>query len=424
MNPFPLPDRSGGKPRVLVISADLEVGGIERSLLGLLGTFDYDRYDVDLMLWRHSGPFLRFLPTGPRLLPQIAEYSTFQRPIVHILREGHARIALARLRAKLGFHFAGQQRYLPEAGHLIFQRSWRYALKSLPKIPGEYTLALSFVGPHYTATDKVNARLKLGWIHTDYRMMPIDGDFERAVWNKLDYVAAVSDECRVSFLERFPHLSNKTIVIENILSPELVRRQAGEFDARSEMPPAQGVTRLLSVGRFSHAKGIDQAVLVCRKLVDQGYNIRWYAIGYGPDEAMIRRLIIEQRLEDRFVILGMRINPYPYVRTCELFVQPSRYEGKAVTVREAQILGKPILMTRFPTAASQIEEGVDGHICDLGVDGIVAGVRRLIDDPAYCRRIATTASIRDYSNKDQVEKVYQLIEDGVLGHDEFHRAAT
>jgi glycosyltransferase involved in cell wall biosynthesis len=402
------------KKNILVISANLEVGGIERSLIGLLGIFDYSRYEVDLMLWRHEGPFFKFLPKGFRLLPQIPEYSTFQRPIIQILREGHVRIALARLRAKFSSQLDGKRKGIPEPGYLAIQRSWRLALPYLPMIPGQYDLAISFYGPHYTVTDRVNAKIKIGWIHTDYRMISTDGRYEEAMWDKLDYIAAVSNECRESFLERFPQFLRKTIVIENILSSEFVRQQAKEFDCDREMPPEAGLTRILSVGRFCHQKAFDEAILACRKLIDDNCNVRWYIIGYGPDESIIRQSIAANGLVDRFIILGMKTNPYPYMRACDLYVQPSRYEGKAVTVREAQILGKPVLITRFPTASSQVEEGVDGHICELGVDGIVAGVRRLIDDTTYRDSLAATSATRDYGNTEEVKKIYKLIEDGAV----------
>jgi glycosyltransferase involved in cell wall biosynthesis len=397
------------KKKILVISANLEVGGVERSLIGLLGILDYNRYEVDLMLWRHEGPFFKLLPKGPRLLPQIPQYSTFQRPIIQILREGHVRIAFARLRAKFSSQLDGQRQHIQEPGYLAEQRSWRHALSSLPIIHGQYDLAISFFGPHYMAADRVNARTKIGWIHNDYRMIPIDGVHEAKMWGKLDRIVAVSEECRQAFLNRFPQFADRTMVIENILSPSFIRQQGAEFDANQEMTPAAGLTRILTVGRFSHQKAFDNAILACRKLVDNGCNIRWYAIGYGPDESMLRELIAANGLTDRFIILGVRTNPYPYMRSCDLYVQPSRYEGKAVTVREAQILGKPVLITRFSTSASQVDEGVDGHVCELGIEGIVAGVRRLIDDSAYRNRIAATAAMRDYSNHGEVEKIYSLL---------------
>ena len=229
------------------------------------------------------------------------------------------------------------------------------------------------------------------------------------MWEKLDYIVAVSTECRESFLERYPQLSDKVIVIENILSSQFIRAQALEFDIAHDMPTMQNVINILSVGRYSHAKGFDQAILACRKLVDNGYNIRWYVIGYGPDEFMIRKLILENRLADHFILLGKKMNPYPYMKACDIFVLPSRYEGKSVTVREAQILGKPVIITRFTTAKSQVEDGVDGKICELSVDGIVVGISQFIDDLACRNRVAATAASRDYDNKDEVKKIYSLI---------------
>jgi glycosyltransferase involved in cell wall biosynthesis len=271
-------------------------------------------------------------------------------------------------------------------------------------------LVISFYGPHYTASERVDATVKIGWIHTDYRLTPNDGLKEEAMWEKLDKIAAVSVECREGFLEQFPKLSHKTVVIENIISVELVRRQALQFSVGDdEMPWESGVTRILTVGRFCHAKAIDEAVLACRTLLDQGLKVRWYAIGYGPDEALIRRLIVSNKLVGWFIILGKKVNPYPYMSRCDLYVQPSRYEGKAVTVREAQILGKPVLITRFPTSASQIENGVDGLVCDLGVDGIAKGVRRLIEDVPLREKLAANAFRRDYSNSGEVEKIYSLL---------------
>lgn len=397
------------KPRILIISADLEIGGIERSLIGLLESIDYDRYEVDLLLYRLQGAFMQFLPRGPRLLPAIPEYTTFQRSILQVLREGHVMIALALLKARFSAALDGRRRGIAETVYLYVQRSWRFASPYLPEIPGCYDLAISFVGPHYPVNERVQARMKLGWIHTDYHTIPIDEPYESVMWGRLDQIAAVSDECRVAFLHRFPQLKDKTMVIENILSPNFIRRQAEEYDGTAEMKPRTGLTRLLSVGRFSHAKGIDLAVLACRRLLDAGCDVCWYVVGYGGDEELIRRLITENRLEDRFILLGKQVNPYPYMRACDLFVQPSRYEGKAVTVREAQILGKAVMVTRFPTAASQVEDGVDGHICELGVEGIVAGIKFLLMNEEYRKGLAACALSRDYGNKEEVNKIFALL---------------
>lgn len=121
-------------------------------------------------------------------------------------------------------------------------------------------------------------------------------------------------------------------------------------------------------------------------------------------------MIDKLELQGRFFLLGKKTNPYPYIKACDIYVQPSRYEGKAVTVREAQILNKPVLITNFPTAKSQLENGVDGYICPMGVDGIVEGIKKLVDDVEFRTEIVNNVSQRNYGNEREVEKIYRLIE--------------
>jgi glycosyltransferase involved in cell wall biosynthesis len=134
-------------------------------------------------------------------------------------------------------------------------------------------------------------------------------------------------------------------------------------------------------------------------------------IGFGGDESLIRANISEAGLEDQVIILGKKINPYPYMKACDIYVQPSRYEGKAVTVREAQILGKPVLITNFPTAKSQLEDGVDGMICPLSIDGVVDGIKTLIYDKELREKLVSTAAARNYSNRTEIKKIYSLFKE-------------
>ena len=167
--------------------------------------------------------------------------------------------------------------------------------------------------------------------------------------------------------------------------------------------------KLISVARLSHAKGIDNAVRALKILKDRGLNnIKWYVVGYGGDEEMIRSLIKENNLEDSFILLGKKINPYPYMKVCDVYVQPSRYEGKAVTVVEAQILSKPVLITNYPTAKSQVKEGYDGVICDLSVEGIANAVESLINSKQTLKELSQNCMKNNYSNKDELEKLYNL----------------
>jgi glycosyltransferase involved in cell wall biosynthesis len=396
------------KRKILISSFDLAIGGVERSLIGLLKQIDYQKYDVDLMLFRHEGDFFPYLPSGPRLLPEIPSYTTFRKSIYQITKEGHYPIAITRTIAKYFGLFHGRLKKVEEPGYLAIQYGWEISNRFLPKLKKEYDVAIGFLWPHHFIGEKVNAKKKIGWIHTDYSNIFINKKLDSRMWNKLDKIVAVSDECLNTFVDVFPFLKEKTTVIENILSPQFIKEQAN-VGIPIEITKREGKTVLLTVGRLSHAKGLDNAVRACRKLLDAGHDIEWNVIGYGPLEDELNILINNLGLQDHFFLLGKKTNPYPYIKACDIYVQPSRYEGKAVTIREAQILGKPIVITNFPTAKSQATNGVDALITTQDITGLADGIQSLINDDTLRTRLISNVLSKDYGNESEIEKLYNLI---------------
>lgn len=287
--------------------------------------------------------------------------------------------------------------------------SHKYTLRSMPQISDKtYDLAISFLTPHYFARERVKAKKYAAWIHTDYTALSFDRDTELAMWGKYDAICSVSEQASKSFQTAFPELAGKVQTIENVLPRELICRQAEE--SQTDMP-SDGSIVLLSVGRFCDAKNFDNVPDICRHIVADDLDVKWYLIGYGGDELLIRQKIAEAGMEKRVIILGKKENPYPYMRTCNLYVQPSRYEGKAVTVREAQLLGKPVVITDYATSDSQLEDGVDGVIVPMDNAGCAAGIAALLRDPAWMQQLSENCAKRDYTNSAEAEKIYALMED-------------
>ena len=387
---------------ILIASYDLEVGGVERSLISMLNNFDYDNNKVDLMLYSHTGEFMDLIPKSPNLLDENKKYKTFRMSIAQTIKKGEILIGLSRLlaRYKSKGNGIGQMQYM-----------WEYALPFLPKNHKKYDMAISFLWPHYYVAEKVDANIKIAWIHTDYSIIDTDIEMDLKIWNKYDYIAAVSQDCKKSFLKKYPQLKDKVIVIENITSPDFVKRLANEeIDELKE----DNYFKVLSVGRYCEAKGFDNAIKAMKILKDRGYDdIKWYIVGYGSDEAMLKELIKENNLEDSFILLGKRNNPYPYMKKCDLYAQPSRYEGKAVTVTEAQILGKPIMLTNYATANSQVRNGIDGYITELSIDGIADGIEKLYKDKKLRDLLANNCKNTNYANSYELDKLYSLIDGGI-----------
>ena len=395
--------------KILIVSHAMEIGGAERALLGLLESIDPARVSVDLFLLRHEGELLDLIPDYIHLLPPIPAYTVLARPIAETIKEGHLLLSAARLMGKFRAKQYDRKHGLTESGVAI-EYSHKYTKVFMPPIQPEveYDLAISFLTPHYFVTEKVRAKKKIAWIHTDYSVVQVDKASELAMWSHYDSIASISENVTETFLSVFPSLKEKIVLIENILPKALIGRQANAFSVENEMPN-NGTIKLLSIGRFSNPKNFDNVPDICRRILDAGLDIKWYLIGYGGDEPLIRQRIAEAGMADRVIILGKKENPYPYIKACDLYVQPSRYEGKAVTVREAQLLCKPVVITRYATSASQLEDGVDGVIVPMDNAGCAIGIAQLLKNPEQMKQLAATCAQRDYTNAQEVEKIYKLL---------------
>lgn len=396
--------------RIFIAIHYMEIGGAERSLLGLLNAIDKSRCAVDLFVYSHTGEFMPLIPKGINLLPEVKEYTALERPIKDIIREGHILIAIARIRARLAF-----RRYMKRSGNTegsaIFQFVADYTTPLLPSLRslGEYDLAISFLTPHNIVLEKVAARRKLAWIHTDYSTIQVDAERELRVWSRYDNIVSISPAVSETFLTAFPSLAGRLTVIENILSPAFVREQAALSDVSAEMKAPPGAVRLCTVGRFSPPKKLEDVPWIARRLAELGANVCWFIVGYGGGEALVREQIAKAGVGDRVILLGKKANPYPYMLAADIYVQPSRYEGKAVTVREAQMLMKPVVITNFPTAKSQLQDGVDGVIVPLDIEGCAQGLAKVIADKELQQRLAAHLAAHDYGNEAEVEKIYELM---------------
>ena len=397
------------KKRIFISMHYLELGGAEMSLIGLLQALNYSKYEVDLFIHRHQGELMQFIPKEVNLLPEIPAYSCIECPITETISKGQFGVAWGRLRAKMR-----ARRYLPKDAskpqYAIYQYIAQEVEPYLPSLEeyGEYDLAISFLQPHNYVLSKVKAKKKVCWIHTDYTKVEFDAQAELSVWAAYDHVISISPDVTKSFLQVFPSLKDKIVLIENILSSEFVRKRAGEKDVSAEMSKKNGVVNVLSVGRFTDAKNYDNVPDICRRIREKGIDLHWYIIGFG-DETLIRNKIQEADMEDYVIILGKRTNPYPYIKVCDIYAQPSRYEGKSVTVREAQILCKPVVVTDYPTAKSQIQDGIDGIIVPMDNEGCAQGIVDFIKDVKLRQQIMFFIDSHDYGNKDEVNKIYSLV---------------
>lgn len=394
--------------KILFIMPSLFIGGAERSLLGLLNMIDYSAYDVSLFLYRHEGEFLEYVPSKVNMIPSMEEYATFDVPIKNLLFSKKWRFGIARIFSKIEMKAHCIKTHEQPGVWMAMQYISKSLLPLLPDIPGKYDVAISFLGIPDVLIEKTTAKKKIAWNHTDYTILNPDKNRDRELYSKIDHIVSVSTPCTAQLLKVYPELSNKAITIENLLSIDFLKQQASEQVTDMKRKGHEFI--LLSIGRYSNAKNFDNVPEICKKIRENGKDVIWYIVGYGSDESLIRQKIHESGMEEFVILLGKKSNPYPYIKNCDLYVQPSRYEGKAVTVREAQALHKPVVITSFATSASQLIDGYDGIIVPMDNEGCAKGIVQLLDDKMLMKQLSDHTRQVDYSNKNELAKLYQIIE--------------
>lgn len=397
------------KKNILILMPSMFIGGAERSLIGLLDSIDYTKYNIDLFLNRHEGEFLNLIPEKVNLLPQIDAYTNFDRPIKDVLFSKNFKYGIARLKAKADMRKnvkLGNKHNVWSSLQFISNR----LTPLLPNIDKEYDLAINFLGIADVLGQKVKAKKKLAWIHTDYTKLVPNKELDMDTYSKVDYVVTVSNDCENQFLSVYPMLKDKSLVVENILSEKFIKEQANEKIIDYKFDISNDQIKLVSIGRFTDAKNFDNVPQICKYILEKGINVKWYIIGFGGDEVLIKQKIKEFGMEQHVIILGKKENPYPYIKACDIYAQPSRYEGKAVAVREAQILNKPVVITNFETSKSQLTDGFDGVIVPMDNKGCAEGICNLIKDKKLQQKLIENTKITDYTNKQELEKIYALLE--------------
>ena len=265
------------KKHILINTHYMPIGGAERALLGLLSVFDYERFDVDLMINRHEGELLDKIPERVNVLPENEVYRLVLGPLSESLKSRNFKIAWVKLYSRLCHSF--YRLFCPQKekkdDFTAFDILWRNAVKMLPDLKDlpHYDAAISFIMPHYVVAEKVRADVKIAWIHTDYKAVDVNAKAELPIWNAYDKIIAISDKTKESFISVFPSLKEKIVTIHNIISEKAIKAEAG--NEKPEEYSDSGIN-ILSVGRICYAKNFEAIPEIAFILKQKGLNFKWF----------------------------------------------------------------------------------------------------------------------------------------------------
>lgn len=286
---------------------------------------------------------------------------------------------------------------------------WRLLSDGAPIINEEFDLAVAYIegASAYYLADHVHAKKKAAFIHIDYQQAGYTPLMDQDCFDAMDKIFVVSNEVGKKFSEVYPKYAHKVTLFHNLLDAELIRKKAEESGFEDGF---DGI-RLVTVGRLHYQKAYDIAIEACAKIRKDGYPIRWYIIGDGIERANLEKQIKQFGVEQDFVLMGVKPNPYPFVKQADLYVHATRFEGKSIAIEEAQILCKPIVASNCTGNTEQIIDGVDGVLLELNAENLVNTIERVLDDSELRTKISRNVALKNWDNKEHLRKLTEMMED-------------
>lgn len=386
------------KKKILFIISNMQTGGVSKSLASLMQVMDRQRYDVSLMIISPTGAFMDLLPCDLRLItnPVWSGLTSRLDGSLQLLRSGHPLLAIGNC-IRLAVSMASKSK----AGEMI--------AAMMPAIDEEFDVIVDFNGQQqlYYMVDKLKAKKKITFFHSDYEKWPYYYSSDKKYYPIVDYIFSISAKCVDSLKRFFPAQSEKICLMENISSIEMIDRMA-----QMEVCDMSADTHtLLTIGHVCEDKGFIWAVDAAVALRDRGIDFHWYFLGAisKPDE--YTALVDQKGLSSYITFLGIRSNPYPYIRKATLIVHPSKFEGRSIALDEAKLLCKPVVVTNFSTVNDQFTDRYNASICQMNPDSIADAVEELLANSSLCRHYTMNLLAERHDNSSEIEKLYRIFDD-------------
>lgn len=351
--------------KVVIYGYNMEMGGAEVALLNIINLIK-DKCEIDLVLLEKKGILMDRIPKEINIIEiktNLVKYSLF--------------------------------RFIP-----YFRK------KIINKVAKKkYDLGIAFMegrAATFLADLKQNCK-KIAWIHNDVNKFDI-GIKEKEIldsYNKVDKIIAVSIQSQENFCKKYNFNEEKVSVIYNLIDEESILKKSLEFELEKKD------FTFVNVAKMRPQKRHDRLLHAVKTLKDEGYKFKLWLIGNGPLEEEVKAKVKEYNIEDCVELLGLKSNPFPYIKQADYFVMSSDHEGYPLSLLEALLLKTKIITTDVSGAREMLGDNKYGYIVDISLDALTNKMREVIKDKTDYKRIEKNLKTYKGSN-DKIKK--QLLE--------------
>lgn len=395
------------KKRLLFVYDYMMTGGTTTALLSLLDNLDKEKYEIDLLLYKNGGEFFDKIPQHVNVLEPAAVKSF----VPEIAKKLWLSIWNGQLFRAFYYYLRNKNNKSKSLKMAVWQSTETAHAKISRKLSKSYDAVVGFVeswGAHYAVSDRVTANKRIVWIHPDIEKSYIIAEIDKKMYKTADSVVTVSKECRDNLRSHLKGMESKVVFIENIVDANSIKQKA---KTSTDFTPDTDNVNLVTVSRITYYdKGLDRVLNAMKRLRDEGSlrGIVWHLIGDGMDRKNMEIFIAANGLENFVKFLGKQKNPFALEKEMDLFLLPSRYEGKPMAVTEAQILGLPCAVTSYTSAKEQVNNGVDGVIIENNDEAIYSFLKNLCENKLDIDELKENVRKKEFSNEQTLKKLGDL----------------
>ena len=427
------------RKKILFVINTMGRAGAETALLELLKHLDSPEYDISLYVIMGQGEMIGKLPPCVKLLnPGFNPHSVLSR---------QGKWGLMKTVCRAFFRNGGQMNKIRSIGKSFSSMRrrgkvqtdkllWRMLSEGSRRFEEQFDLAVAWLegASAYYVAEHVKAARKCAFIHIDYESAGYTREMDQNCWDSFEKIFMVSREVKEHFLAVYPEYADKAEIFHNLVDQEGIRRQSmvrggfsdgregvsngmrGVFNGMRGVSDGMGDAsngyegkRLLTVGRLTYQKAYDIAIDAMKILKDRGCKARWYVLGEGDQRKALEKKIAALHLEEDFVLLGAVENPYPYYVQADIYVHATRFEGKSIAIQEAQTLGCAVIASDCNGNREQIEDGVDGILCQLTPEGIAESIETLLQNEELRNKLGKAAERKNMAQEQELQKLLALL---------------
>lgn len=352
------------KKKILFVIDSLGCGGAEKSLVSLLPLLSRYKYEIHLWILTRGGVLESLLPSD--VVIENAPLYDKSEMICHKISK---------------FFFSVYYRFQKRFGKNAYPSEviWKCCGRTTKGLEEVYDVAIAYGQglSTYTTIDTIKAKKYIGWVNADMFATGYDIPFNLHYYDTMTFIVPVSEKLEQIMRTNLPQYKNKYKCVYDILNPSLINKMSEE-----SVPtiPNDDRMRLLTVARFVPPKGHELVIQTALELRRKAIKFVWILVGDGFRLSEIKKMVNNADLQDSIIFVGMKSNPYPYMKWCDVYVQTSIHEGFGITISEAKILNKPVVSTDFDTVYDQLENEVNGLIVPKNGCDIAGGILRIMNN--------------------------------------------